>query len=405
MKRILLATLSLPFLFCLAQEEVYVVNPAFKVTGDNGLSPTVQENIHTGNNEMFVNLEGHVCVDNTTTNALGSGGVFTGLWQDALNYGVVSIQVLTDEDSATDGLRIQWSPDKVSISGEDVFSIFGNIGKTFTFGPAARYVRLVYTNGATQQTSFFLTTILRRVYVKPSSHRITDLVVGEDDAELVKSIGTGQKPNGEFVNFRATAGGNPTVSLQEYDEAFLSNPLPTAIYGTEYLSGMSGIDASTEAQYVVDYAHHETHEGDHYFYCENVTLGSGAIRNILINVANSNKWPHMVWTIRSSGEANMVLYEETTTSSDGTAVNERNHNRNSIKTSITQVFHTPTITADGTQICTEHFGSGQNAGGASRGETEIILKQNTKYLLRVTSEAAANDITTRLNWYEHSDKN
>ena len=183
----------------------------------SGLDAGIKANPETGNNELLVNLEGHVCSDNTTSTPLGVDTTFTGAWQDTLDYGAITISVLADEDSATDGLVIEWSPDQTNISGDDKFTILADIGKTFTFGPADRYVRLKYTNGGTEQTSFYLNTILRRVYVKPSSHRINDSIVGQDDAELVKAVLTGENPAGTFVNFQSTTAGNFKVSVEEYE--------------------------------------------------------------------------------------------------------------------------------------------------------------------------------------------
>lgn len=373
--------------------------------GENGIIPTVLDNVHTGNNELLVSMAGHICVDNTTTNLLGANAVFTGGWQDTIDYGTITISVSSDKASAINGLVIQWSQNSNAVADVDVFNILANEPKSFTFGPNDRYVRIIYTNGAQAQTKFFLSTALRRVYTKPSSHRINDIIVGQDDAELVKAILTGENPAGTFVNFKSTTAGNFKVSLEEFEDTFNTQPLPVQFRGTEYVSGISGVDAITEAQYTLDYVHHEAHAGSYYGYCENVNLGNAAVRDILISVPDTNRWPHLLWKVRSSGEANLTIYEGATTSNDGTGVTEINHNRNSTNTSLTQIFFTPTLTATGAVICLEHFGAGQNAGGESRGEQELILKQNTKYLFRIVSEAADNDISTMFGWYEHANKN
>ena len=85
-----------------------------------------------------------------------------------------------------------------------------------------------YTNGSTSQTHLRLQTVLKQYYVKPSSHRIQDEISTEDDAELVKAILTGQKPNGTFVNFQGTTKGNFKVSLEEFDGTFNNKPLPVS---------------------------------------------------------------------------------------------------------------------------------------------------------------------------------
>lgn len=189
------------------------------VTSEDGLSAGVKNNQNTDNNELLVNLEGHQCIENTTSTPLSAAGVFTGSgWQDTIDYGILTISVVTDADSATDGLEIQWSVDGVNAIDADVFTILADNPKTFTFGPAHRYYRIKYTNGGSDQTSFNLVSILRRVYVKPSSHRIQDSIVAEDDAELVKSVITGQRPDGTFGNAGVTSQDNLKVSLDEYGD-------------------------------------------------------------------------------------------------------------------------------------------------------------------------------------------
>ena len=45
------------------------------------------------------------------------------------------------------------------------------------------------------------------------------------------------------------------------------------------------------------------------------------------------------------------------------------------------------------------------SGGASRGVSEWILKQNVSYLLKLTNLTATNNYASvHLDWYEHTDK-
>lgn len=152
---------------------------------------------------------------NTTMVTLLANASFTGTWVDVKEYGVVSVSIVTDKASATDGLSIDWSANGSTKVQDDVFTITANIGKTFTFGPANRYFRVVYTNGGADQGSMCLQTVLRSVYVKPSSHRIQDSIIAEDDAELVKSVITALTPTLGFVNLTATDSGNLQVTDAE----------------------------------------------------------------------------------------------------------------------------------------------------------------------------------------------
>ena len=65
-------------------------------------------------------------------------------------------------------------------------------------------MRVIYTNGGTDQGVFLLVTQLKPVYTKPSSHRLADTLNGQDDAELVKAGTTGPDQNGIFQNGRMT---------------------------------------------------------------------------------------------------------------------------------------------------------------------------------------------------------
>jgi len=155
---------------------------------------------------------GHVSTKNSTTTPLASGGVFTGEWEDITNFGIIVITVKSDVASATDGLEVQFSCDQSSVVSSDVFSIPANTGKTFSFQAAAQYFRVKYTNGATNQSSICLSTVLKPYYVKPSSHRVADQVSDQDDAELTKSVITGEDPGGNFQNVSTTEDGNLTIS-------------------------------------------------------------------------------------------------------------------------------------------------------------------------------------------------
>ena len=164
-------------------------------------------------------------------------------------------------------------------------------------------------------------------------------------------------------------------------------------------------DETVDAIKTIDYPHSEIHEGNAFLYCEVTDFSNGAVRDILIVTPNTTKWAHMVLDVVSELEADLKIYEAPTASNNGTAVTEFNRNRNSATVNTTVITHTPTIAggSEGTLICQKHWGSGKANGGESRNLTELVLKQNTKYLLRVTNATtSANQIEIDLNWYEHT---
>lgn len=213
----------------LALASTYIQNLFIATTqiknNDGDVVDVIQVNGYKG---LVAIAPGHVSLVNSTAETLLSGISFTGEWEDVTNFGVIVISVTSNVSSATDGLMVQFSSDGTvgRIITDDVFTIGAGSKKTFSFQAAAKYYRIVYTNGGTNQTSFNLQTVLKPYYVKPSSHRIQDNIIGEDDAELIKAVLTGENPGGTFVNFQSTTAGNFKISLEEYDAAFTGDPLP-----------------------------------------------------------------------------------------------------------------------------------------------------------------------------------
>lgn len=189
--------------------------------GDLGDCYVTQENgkralaVSSGGVPLDVNQIGIIDSENSTTNPLTAGSIFPGVWVDTLKYGTVSIGIKASHASAIDGLSVEYSDDGVTKIQDDVFTLASNSGKTFTFSPANRYYRIVYTNGDDDQTSFNLQAILRKLPIKNSSHRISDSIIEDDDAELVKAILTAKANGGGFVNICATNSDNLRVTDAE----------------------------------------------------------------------------------------------------------------------------------------------------------------------------------------------
>ena len=120
---------------------------------------------------------------NSSTAALGIGGVFTGTSENVADYAEVRIVVFTDQVSATDGLSVQQSPDGTNWDIIDTLTVPASTGKTYGFGISARFYRIVYTNGGTANTVFRLQSVLHRVRTKPSSVRPQDGRGNDNDFE------------------------------------------------------------------------------------------------------------------------------------------------------------------------------------------------------------------------------
>lgn len=181
----------------------------------------------------------------------------------------------------------------------------------------------------------------------------------------------------------------------------LSNVVGPAANGIS-VTFSTAVESITGALKVIDYPHHEIHEGNSFVASQQVSLSS-ATRKYLITTPNTHKRAHFTFRVRSSVEANVVLYENPTDVSGGTALASYNRNRNSSTTAGITVTYAPTeggSFAAGTAIFEEHFGSGKT-GADSVAREEFILKENEQYLFYVTTEASSGDVSVILDWYEH----
>ena len=167
------------------------------------------------------------------------------------------------------------------------------------------------------------------------------------------------------------------------------------------------LDATTHVMMGIDYEHHEIHDGSHFFYTGSDTLASAGTVVYLITTPNTTKWAHMVMQVTGSAITQVDVYEGADRTGT-TAQTVWNSNRNSATTATTTVHKAVSAgTTDGTLMWTRKSGSAtqQSRTGleASRG-AEKILKQNTKYLIRITSGTNDNLTNIQLDWYEHTNR-
>ena len=224
----------------------------------------------------------------------------------------------------------------------------------------------------------------------------------------VKEDGTTAKVLAKEATLASIANGlvNGTlfVKITDGTDTLLVNTDGSLVVTLKDSSGAEPIDSTTRSLKTVDYAHNEIHSGSAFSYTDYASIKTGgtSTRDILVVTPDTTKWAHMRLSMMASQEVNGILYEGATTSSDGTGVTEVNRNRNSATAATVAVYHTPTVTGTGTAIDNMHIGSGRVGGGGGH-ENEFVLKQNTKYLIRVTAESATDtDVNVRVFWYEHT---
>ena len=105
---------------------------------------------------------GTVSTGNSSTTALGAGGVFTGVWEDVSNQANVSLLVLSNQRSlAADGLHMQFSDDGVTLRAETIAPVVANEALPLTSFPRAKFFRVVYKFHESIATTLF---ILQTIY-------------------------------------------------------------------------------------------------------------------------------------------------------------------------------------------------------------------------------------------------
>lgn len=172
---------------------------------------------------VIISNDDLVSTNNSSTDVLAGGAVFTGTGEDTLGYSSVTIQLDASHDSATDGMTFQFSIDNTNWDDVKLFTYSASNGaRRFSFPTQGRYFRIVYTNGSTLQTHFRLQVMLKRQNILPSIHRLADSVDPDRSAQLVKSVILAQSAgSGDYNVIQATAAANLKVSIEEIDASAL----------------------------------------------------------------------------------------------------------------------------------------------------------------------------------------
>jgi len=159
---------------------------------------------------------------------------------------------------------------------------------------------------------------------------------------------------------------------------------------------------------IIENRHYQIHQGNNYVVAdidEDVDI-AGPKEWLYIAPATGTK-AHGFLTIKSTKNGKVEVFEDATTSDDGTELTIGNSNRTSSNVSVSQAFYDPTVTDDGNRMFVEVMGddstSGKGSGGSFHPEYEIITNNSKKYLIRFTSNSDNNRVSILMNWYEEAD--
>lgn len=319
---------------------------------------------------------GLVSVLNSSATPLGSGGVFTGTFEDIKDFVLVTISVFSNVVSAADGLAFQWSHDGISVDRQEATPVVAGTGRAFAFAPRARYFRIVYTNGASAQAQFRLGVVYRRSGTGLITKPIKGAVNGDNFAQLVQATILGRKSDGTYAQMHAenilghdhliVAATNIEARLAENNQMFFSN-------GEVNLPNLG-----TETPFLL---------------IRN-PIGSG--KNLRLNEFRP--------IVLATGSVSVVfrLYAKPTVTAAGTAGPITSYRISAVPpVSAMQVFTSPTISANGTKFAHSFAGVGTNAFMHNVDfDLAIILEPGQDLLVTGKPDANNTMVSAMMDWAE-----
>jgi len=137
--------------------------------------------------------------NNTTTTALDSAAAYTGTATRLVDYGgergqtsAISVSVYSDQNSGTNGFKVQFSHDGSLWVTSHQSTITGASGvpTKVWFYPEDSYYRVTYTNSTTDQDTLYITSKLFHGAIYPNDDALTDsLSAGNAQLNLIKTNG------------------------------------------------------------------------------------------------------------------------------------------------------------------------------------------------------------------------
>lgn len=180
-----------------------------------------------------------------------------------------------------------------------------------------------------------------------------------------------------------------------------ANPMPVIIYDAAGCSPV--VDPEYCALVVMDEQHHLTHLGKTFLSGYGwQSVGTGVSKYYLFET-NSDKTAHLTFKVDVTGDCTFQFFEDPTWSGaiGGVSVPPTNRNRVApLTTDVIVKFDPNAPTTTGTLLVGARIGEGKAVSAETGSRQEFILKPNSKYLFKFTSNANSINIILYLDWYE-----
>jgi len=171
--------------------------------------------------------------------------------------------------------------------------------------------------------------------------------------------------------------------------------------------GSAKIDPATGFLVTSDHNLNAIHAGKHFTYSavDTAVSGAGTVEMLLrVPVTTPETEAHVHFFGAVSSDMIGYLFEDPTTSADGTPATPKNRHRASVLTPNMLLFTGPTVTADGTQLTSIYLPGGKDSGGQGESFAEWVLDAGD-YLIRVENISGQNNAVAmiQIEWHEDQD--
>jgi hypothetical protein len=162
-------------------------------------------------------------------------------------------------------------------------------------------------------------------------------------------------------------------------------------------------DVISNIPVVMDWAHHQVHEGESHayeYYSETVATMNFAI--VVPTYSPTIAAPHMMLQMQCYGGAGQLSLFEGATYTSGSTETVYNRNRNSLIIPKAGFSIVSGVTSnDGTRLpFTMIVGTAENTSSVDRAVDEVVLRSNTTYVVRFEEVTAMTRVVIRFEWYE-----
>lgn len=183
---------------------------------------------------------------NSSVTPLAGNAVFTGKSVSVKEFGSVNVSIFSDQDSATSGVALQFSPDGANWDKEFLYTYTKDLSLSKMLAIEMRYFRIVYTNGATNQTTFRLHTTFYRVH--RTSNSGSDSSSASSEQNYLVNI---DEVSDEITYFGFAAPGTASAAtLWRIKKMTVSGSLTVV----QYASGTSDFDKSWDLRATYTYS-------------------------------------------------------------------------------------------------------------------------------------------------------